>query len=99
MEHIQINAIRYDSNPFNTAEFTTMTVSKLIESLSKLNPDAPVIIKTGEEYSLVGQIKEEWWGIADKEGWKPLWELEGKPKPSESKDTIVKDVPDAEIPF
>ena len=59
MEYIQIDTIRYDTNPQKVAEFTTMTAGKLMEQLSEYDPTLPVVIRTGEkEYSLTGKIKK-----------------------------------------
>ena len=59
MDYLQIDAVKYSSKASDTAEFTSMTVGKLVEKLKQYDPGLPVVIKTGwDEYGLVGQVDE-----------------------------------------
>ncbi len=59
MGYVQIETIRYDSNPQKTAEFTRSTVGSLIERLSKYDKDLPVIIEGQKEFELIGRIEQK----------------------------------------
>ena len=64
MEYLQIDSIRHSTKANKTAEFTSMTVGKLIDELSSYDHDLPVIIRTsGDEFGLVGRVesKEDDW--------------------------------------
>ena len=63
MGYIQIDTIRYDTNPQKAAKFTSTTVGSLIERLSKYDKDMSVIVKGNAigytEYEIIGRIEQK----------------------------------------